>query len=1526
MSIRSELARAYRRDPQTGVWERAAAEAGTAFDYSDGDEAEERLGRIIDEAHDTTVYSPELAAQITDWPSRYHLSSRRSHLLRPFLAGMRGPVLEVGAGTGVLTRVLGEAGIEVVAVEGSPRRARIAARRCADLPTVHVVAESIQNLSGAWDGAFGSVLLIGVLEYARVHFSGAGDGDPVERLLDRARDHLTADGVLHLAIENQLGLKYLAGYPEDHLGVRMAGVEDRYDENGIVTFGRAQLAERLRRAGLTEQDWWLPFPDYKLPVTLISQRAAAQPGLDLDLGSLAAASVLFDPQRPVDTTFDLQQAWPAVSRNGLLPELANSFFVRASRSPMAADDALVWHFGSDRIARFAKSVVFRSDEGGAITVHRSPLEVSAETDGRPGPAIEFADERFTPGRNWRDALTRVVSSPGWSHDDITAWARTWWDAVASEAGGRLTADAVLAPRLLDAVPRNLLVSPGSAKFIDLEWSAGEDLTAGRLMFRGLWDSLLSIERFSTPAPGTETRLGELIGLVSAALGLAISRSDRERYADAESAFQAAVAGVPVDAEFRTRLEQPVAIRPGIGELIDLAHTDDDVRERARELAISLEQFREQGMVAQRRAAELQHEVSRRGARMRHLELDAEAARRELERHLAAAADKDKGNQETARRLAVLEDERRSHDDEFRSALERARAAADEAATQRLTVSWRITSPLRRVRRTRAGETLWRVLRWGYRLRLHRAQAVAPTAVPAPVNRTDRVAPAIAEPELDLAYYRARYPDLQRLSKERLRQHYRVHGRLEGRRAQPVAAGMTLPALPEDERPVVLLLVHEATRTGAPILAWNIARQLRDSARVVVVLKKGGPLEDHFTDAGAAVVGPPHDDLDGFETEALVERLVTEYAPLYAIANSSETRAFVLPLERRRVPTVLLVHEFAESVTPRGDLDAALVAASEIVVPAPVVATSLRRGYGVMDLRTFRVQPQGRSEVPRRTRRTPPEAHRLPEDGDFVVIGAGTVHWRKGVEFFIQAAAASSRASGRPVRFIWIGGVGAFDREYFDRMITQVQFSGLETTVSFVDEVEDLGPYYDRADAFLLSSRFDPMPNVAIEAAVRGIPVICFEGASGMADILGGDARVAPLVVPYLDAGAASEVILRLANDAAWDEGVRAGIADLAGTVFDMPAYATELHRLGVAAAAVRERLIDDRRLLAASDVFNAPLFWGSRPGRVDTERALDDYLLMSRLAAPRRRPRAGLIMRRGAEGFHPLIYASEAPGYDESDGSDPLADWVRRGRPAGRWTHPVIGPLEKPAETTAVTSILHGHFYYPETLDGLLDRLSLNRHRPRLLLTTDTDQKADQLRAIASAHGAGDAEVVVSPNVGRNIGPLLTALGPDAFAEADLILHVHSKKSLHTEEATGTSWRDFLWGSLVGVEVEGRPVAAMDAIVAAFASDPDLGLVFPEDPHLNDWDENLHLARELASRLGIPRLPTHFDFPMGTMFWARPAALAPIFDLGMSWEDYPAEPTPIDGTVLHALERLLPFAAERAGFGYATVHIPGVSR
>jgi lipopolysaccharide biosynthesis protein len=77
--------------------------------------------------------------------------------------------------------------------------------------------------------------------------------------------------------------------------------------------------------------------------------------------------------------------------------------------------------------------------------------------------------------------------------------------------------------------------------------------------------------------------------------------------------------------------------------------------------------------------------------------------------------------------------------------------------------------------------------------------------------------------------------------------------------------------------------------------------------------------------------------------------------------------------------------------------------------------------------------------------------------------------------------------------------------------------------------------------------------------------------------------------------------------------------------------------------------------------------------------------------------------------------------------------------------------------------------------------------------------------------------------------------------------------------------------------------------------------------------------------LSVP-LRLFFDFPNGTMFWCRPAALKPLLNLRLGWEDYPPEPVPYDGTILHAIERILPFVAENQGYHFATTHTPGVTR
>ncbi len=208
-----------------GFWRRDTARD---FSYSDGDEVEERILAIMRSSLDRSSKSLELQKAITDWPTNYHFNSCRANLLRPVRHLLKGQILEIGAGAGAITRFLGECGAQVVAVEGSERRASIVASRCADLSNVSVIADDFAVFqTGA---RFDVVTLIGVLEYARLFFK-VGTGDPVDALIVKARGFLRPGGILIVAIENQLGLKYFAGCAEDHLGQAMVGIEDRYGDD-----------------------------------------------------------------------------------------------------------------------------------------------------------------------------------------------------------------------------------------------------------------------------------------------------------------------------------------------------------------------------------------------------------------------------------------------------------------------------------------------------------------------------------------------------------------------------------------------------------------------------------------------------------------------------------------------------------------------------------------------------------------------------------------------------------------------------------------------------------------------------------------------------------------------------------------------------------------------------------------------------------------------------------------------------------------------------------------------------------------------------------------------------------------------------------------------------------------------------------------------------------------------------------------------------------------------------------------------
>lgn len=354
----------------------------------------------------------------------------------------------------------------------------------------------------------------------------------------------------------------------------------------------------------------------------------------------------------------------------------------------------------------------------------------------------------------------------------------------------------------------------------------------------------------------------------------------------------------------------------------------------------------------------------------------------------------------------------------------------------------------------------------------------------------------------------------------------------------------------------------------------------------------------------------------------------------------------------------------------------------------------------------------------------------------------------------------------------------------------------------------------------------------------------------------------------------------------------------------------------VAVSRPQRQLLRDFRRISRSKSFNASFYLGGESAPGDEDNVIWQYLTTSRDGMPRGRQNPGAPQRRPMLGFHPLAYAALCKDYDETAGEDPLAHYLRTGMPEGPWKHVVIqAPMLASPAGGGLRILVHLHFHYPDLFEEMLRRLRGNASAVDIFVTATSDATAAEIRAMLSARNE-NATIVVVPNRGRDIGPLLMRFSE--FEGYDVIGHVHGKRSPQQSGAQGSNWRDFLWDHLVGGDAP-----MLDLIAEAFASDERLGLVFPEDPNLNHWDMNQDLAQALADRMGLRReLPPHFEFPKGTMFWARPAALRPLVDLGWSWADFPVEPAASDGTVLHALERLIPFSAEHAGFGFETAHVP----
>ena len=138
----------------------------------------------------------------------YFLSELRHNLFEWYPFREDANLLEIGSGYGQLTGLFTKKVNDVTAVEDSQSKAFIISKRVED---ANVIVCDFNELSS--EDKFDYIILCNIFEYAKSFWDSE---NPYEDYLKYLKGFLKPDGVILLALSNRLGLKYFAGYKEEH--------------------------------------------------------------------------------------------------------------------------------------------------------------------------------------------------------------------------------------------------------------------------------------------------------------------------------------------------------------------------------------------------------------------------------------------------------------------------------------------------------------------------------------------------------------------------------------------------------------------------------------------------------------------------------------------------------------------------------------------------------------------------------------------------------------------------------------------------------------------------------------------------------------------------------------------------------------------------------------------------------------------------------------------------------------------------------------------------------------------------------------------------------------------------------------------------------------------------------------------------------------------------------------------------------------------------------------------------------------
>ncbi len=493
--------------------------------YSDG-AIEDEILAIVKNA--SRVEYPSIIEEKKSWPILYHLSPLRGNIVDwlPIKPGDK--VLEIGSGCGAITEKLAQKAGNVTCVDLSAKRSHINAYRNQEKDNIEIYVGNFTDIEPSLPEDYDFACMIGVFEYGQSYIHTK---TPYEDFLKIMKKHVKNNGRIVIAIENKFGLKYWAGCKEDHLGTYFGGLEG-YPEGGSArTFTRAGLEKIFKNCGIDKYSFYYPYPDYKFPTTIYSDKRLPDPG------ELTNNMRNFDRDRMV--LFNEKYVFDGIIKDRLFDVFSNSYLVvigedtdiqyvkysndraesyalrteildtpkgRMVRKVPLNDEAAEHIRGMKRSYELLK----KRYEGSGLRIN--PCELSQEGD--------YAQFPFEKGVTLEELLDECLEK-----DNMEEFYRLFdrYYELVSYGEDQPATD-------YDLIFANILVDGDNWTVIDYEWTLEQRIPASEIAFRAVYCYVLE--------EGKRDKLN--LDLIISKLG--ITQQEAEDYREKERQFQKQVTG------------------------------------------------------------------------------------------------------------------------------------------------------------------------------------------------------------------------------------------------------------------------------------------------------------------------------------------------------------------------------------------------------------------------------------------------------------------------------------------------------------------------------------------------------------------------------------------------------------------------------------------------------------------------------------------------------------------------------------------------------------------------------------------------------------------------------------------------------------------------------------------------------------------------------------------------------------------------------------------------------------------------